>query len=340
MLAGKKVLIVADNAADADQVRPLLPGSAGCLVIVTSRSTLTGLIAVDGAIPLSLEALISAEARDLLARIIGDARVASEPEVAGQLVELCGHLPLALGVTAARAAARPGLPLAAADRLGDPALRARSHHYLARANAELARYDDADPHYRHALELFGQLGDNTWRANLHLGLAVTLDRQEQPGQAADQARQALELFTAAGYEVGQAEALNGIGWYLGRLGDYEQTRAYCQQALAISRQAGYRRIEADALDSLGYAYHHLGQHADAITCYQQALDIARELGYRYQQAEALNHLGDAQHATGNLETARTAWREALAILDNLCHPRAEQVRAKLCAAAEAPTSRT
>ncbi len=113
VLAGKKVLIVADNAADADQVRPLLPGSAGCLVIVTSRSRLTGLIAVDGAIPLSLEALTSAEARDLLARIIGDARVASEPEAAGQLIDRCGHLPLALAITAARTAARPWLPLAA-----------------------------------------------------------------------------------------------------------------------------------------------------------------------------------------------------------------------------------
>ncbi len=219
--------------------------------------------------------------------------------------------------------------LAAADRLGDPALRARSHHYLARVSAELARYDDADTHYRHALELFGQLGDNIWRANLHLGLAVTLDRQGQSGPAADQARQALELFTAAGHEVGEAEALNGLGWYLARLGDYEQTRRYCQRALAIARRAGHRRIEADALDSLGYAHHHLGQHPDAITCYQQALDIARELGYRYQQAEALNHLGDAQHATADLEAARTAWREALTILDDLCHPHAEQVRAKL-----------
>ncbi len=113
VLAGKKMLIVADNAADAGQVRPLLPGSPGCLVIATSRSTLAGLVAVDGAIPLMLDVLTSAEAHDLLARIIGDARVAAEPEAAGRLIEVCGHLPLALAITAARAATRPRLPLAA-----------------------------------------------------------------------------------------------------------------------------------------------------------------------------------------------------------------------------------
>ena len=113
VLAGKKVLIVADNAADAGQVRPLLPGSPGCLVIVTSRSQLAGLVATDGAIPMKLDVLTEAEARDLLASILGDARVAVEPEAAGQLIELCGRLPLALAITAARAATSPGLPLAA-----------------------------------------------------------------------------------------------------------------------------------------------------------------------------------------------------------------------------------
>jgi len=124
VLAGKKVLIVADNAADAAQVRPLLPGSPGCLVVVTSRSQLAGLVAIDGAVPLPLDVLTSAEARDLLARILGEARVAAEPGAAGQLVEVCGCLPLALAITAARAAIRPELALAAvAAELADAAGR-------------------------------------------------------------------------------------------------------------------------------------------------------------------------------------------------------------------------
>ena len=126
LLAGKKVLIVADNAADAAQVRPLLPGSGGCLVIVTSRSSLAGLIATNGAVPLRLDVLTEVQALDLLARILGDARIAAEPDAATQVIELCGRLPLALAVTAARAATRPDLPLkAVAVELGGAASRLR-----------------------------------------------------------------------------------------------------------------------------------------------------------------------------------------------------------------------
>jgi tetratricopeptide (TPR) repeat protein len=124
VLAGKKVLIVADNAADAAQVRPLLPGSPGCMVLVTSRSTLAGLVATDGASPLSVDVLTSAEARDLLCHVLGKGRVDAEPDAAGQLIEACGQLPLALAITAARAATRPRLPLAAvAAELADTAGR-------------------------------------------------------------------------------------------------------------------------------------------------------------------------------------------------------------------------
>ena len=113
LLAGKRMLVVLDNAGDAGQVRPLLPGSAGCLVLVTSRSDLAGLVAAEGAYPVNLDVLTAAEASDLLARRLGEARVASEPEAVAEIVGRCARLPLALSVAAARAAARPGLPLAA-----------------------------------------------------------------------------------------------------------------------------------------------------------------------------------------------------------------------------------
>jgi tetratricopeptide (TPR) repeat protein/transcriptional regulator with XRE-family HTH domain len=111
VLAGRRVLIVLDNARDAAQVRPLLPGSGGCLVVATSRSSLTGLAAAEGAHPLRLGPLAEEEGVRLLAARLGPERVAAEPEAVTELVARCGHLPLALAVMAARAAADPGLPL-------------------------------------------------------------------------------------------------------------------------------------------------------------------------------------------------------------------------------------
>ena len=113
VLAGRRVLIVLDNARDAAQVRPLLPGSGQCLAIVTSRSTLAGLAAAEGARPLRLGPLDNDQAVRLLAARLGPERVAAEPQAVTELAARCGHLPLALAVMAARAAADPGLPLRA-----------------------------------------------------------------------------------------------------------------------------------------------------------------------------------------------------------------------------------
>lgn len=113
LLAGRRMLIVLDNASDSEHVRPLLPGSAGSLVLVTSRSLLTGLVAADGAHPLTVGLLTADEARDLLTRRLGAIRAAAEPRAVDELAELCARLPLALNIAAARAIARPDAPLAA-----------------------------------------------------------------------------------------------------------------------------------------------------------------------------------------------------------------------------------
>ncbi|HEY3953356.1 MAG TPA: BTAD domain-containing putative transcriptional regulator [Streptosporangiaceae bacterium] len=112
LLAGRRMLIVLDNALDEQQVRPLLPGSPGCLVLITSRSQLAGLVAADSARLLTLDAFTATEARQMLSRSIGAARAATEPDVLSEIVSLCARMPLALAVTAARAAARPQFPLA------------------------------------------------------------------------------------------------------------------------------------------------------------------------------------------------------------------------------------
>jgi tetratricopeptide (TPR) repeat protein len=112
LLAGKRMLVILDNAHDAAQVRPLLPGSPACRVIVTSRNLLAGLAAVEAAQPLLLGVLTSAEAGQLLERRLGAARLAAQPGAVAQIIESCACLPLALSIVAARASMRPDQSLA------------------------------------------------------------------------------------------------------------------------------------------------------------------------------------------------------------------------------------
>ncbi|MGW1758988.1 AfsR/SARP family transcriptional regulator [Streptomyces mirabilis] len=112
LLADRRLLILLDNAASAEQVRPLLPGSPSCCVVVTSRNRLGDLVARDGAHSMPLDLLLSAEARALLSEALGADRLAAEPLAVDELIRLCGSLPLALRVAAARLAGDPGLRLA------------------------------------------------------------------------------------------------------------------------------------------------------------------------------------------------------------------------------------
>ncbi|MER5795486.1 BTAD domain-containing putative transcriptional regulator [Streptomyces sp. NPDC001980] len=112
LLAGRRMLVLLDNAASAEQVRPLLPSTPTCCVIVTSRNRLGDLVAHDGAHALPLDLLQPDEARALLTRTLGMERVAVDEHAVGELIRLCGSLPLALRVAAARLAGDPGLRLA------------------------------------------------------------------------------------------------------------------------------------------------------------------------------------------------------------------------------------
>jgi DNA-binding SARP family transcriptional activator len=111
LVAGRRMLVVLDNARDTAQVRPLLPGTPTCMVVVTSRSDLSGLVALDGAHPITLDLLSAEEARELLALRLGRRRLDAEPAAVADLVVRCARLPLALAIAAARAAADPATPL-------------------------------------------------------------------------------------------------------------------------------------------------------------------------------------------------------------------------------------
>ncbi|HWC83793.1 MAG TPA: BTAD domain-containing putative transcriptional regulator [Pseudonocardiaceae bacterium] len=157
LLTGRRVLVVLDNARDAEQVRPLLPGAPGCVALVTSRDRLTSLITVEGARPLTVDLLGPAAARELLIGRLGPDRVLAELGAVDEIAARCAGLPLALAIVAAHAAAQPGLPLATfakdlresggpLDFLdgGDTATRVRtvfswSYHALGAAAARLFR---------------------------------------------------------------------------------------------------------------------------------------------------------------------------------------------------------
>ncbi|MFC7585266.1 tetratricopeptide repeat protein [Nonomuraea antimicrobica] len=113
-----------DNARHVAQVEPLIPGSPGCMVVVTSRNRLPGLTATRGAGLIGLDVLTRAETRSLLGRHLGESRIGADPDSAAVLVEHSGGIPLAISVLTARAAMHPGFPLSVlAEELSSPATR-------------------------------------------------------------------------------------------------------------------------------------------------------------------------------------------------------------------------
>jgi DNA-binding SARP family transcriptional activator len=550
VVAGRHMLIVLDNARDTAQVRPLLPGAPTCLVLVTSRNQLSGLVAADAAQHISLDLLTPDESGELLSRRLGSDRVAAEPGAVSEIVACCARLPLALAIVAARgamhrsfalaalarelrdsrgrldtltsvdgphtdvraafswsyralsppaarlfellglhpgpeltvpaAASLAALPLpaarsvlaelagasllveptpgrygfhdllraystelvvhladpddrrravdrmldhylhsadaadqllnptrdplalrppepgtnaeyptgyqqalewftvehpvlvavidqaartehdthtwqlastlttflerrrhwpdqvgiqraavASAHRLANLPAQALAHRLLARAYIETNRYDEASAELRLALDLDAQAGDETGQAHTHHCLAYLCERRGDCNLALDHTRHALTLYQAAGHRRGEATALNAAGWYHAQLGDHHQALVFCREALRLLRGLGDQFGQGATWDSIGYAHHHLGHYSEAIACYKEAITSHSGLGDRYYEAVTLIHLGDTYATTGDASAAGTVWRQALAILGDLGHPDATQVRARL-----------
>lgn len=174
LLANRRVLVVLDNAADAAQVRPLLPGAETSRVLITSRDRLDGLVALDGAHPIGLDVLSERECVELLTRILGEPRAAAEPEALLDLVRACAGLPLALRIAAAQLVIDQDRPIAelvaqlAEARLdaltlgGDEASRVRAVFDLS--------YVRLDPSARRLFRLIGAIP----QVDLTVGSAAAL----------------------------------------------------------------------------------------------------------------------------------------------------------------------
>jgi tetratricopeptide (TPR) repeat protein len=221
-LAWQRVLVVLDGASDEAQVRPLLPGSAGCAVLVTSRSRLPALA---GSHAVTLGALPSDQAAALLAAVTGPDRAAAEPDAVTEIARLCGHLPLALRIAGARLASRPAWTVSwFAARLADESKRLdllKAGDLEVRASFALS-YDSRDAAEQRAFRMLGLLAADFPAWNL----AALLDTD------ADEAERLLEqLADAALADIAGVDATGLIRYRLhDLLRDFARERLHQDEA--------------------------------------------------------------------------------------------------------------
>ncbi|MEU5261179.1 BTAD domain-containing putative transcriptional regulator [Amycolatopsis sp. NPDC021455] len=531
LLAGKRMLVVLDDARDAAQVRPLLPGTGSCAVLITSRRRFTDLAGSHGAQVLNLDVLSDGECRELLAHRLGPGRLTAEPRAVAELLGHCRGVPLTLGIVAARATAQADLPLdvvvselreatsadhdapaddvlaanlrsvissscvtlppdvatlfallslapgpgvslaaaaslaalpgpraraqlrelreanlvlqpaedryrmhdlikvvsaerarhdvpgpvrttaerrvvdcylytaaagqsllnphrpavalgapaggctvgaapdpatavawfeaesdcllatqdlavrrgwdrivwqlawvltpfqrwtgnhydnivvwrhglAATERLGDPALRARAHRWLGHAYARAGEYGQGLGHLRQACALAEETGDPVDLAYSQHTVSLIWGWQGENARAIASAGRAVALFEVLGNPIWLAEALNTLGWYEGCVGHYAEARAHCARALALDERHAYPDGQAHALDSLGSIAHRSGRHREALDYYHRSLVLRRELGDAYGVATTLAGLGNVHSSLGQDTQARETWLQA------------------------------
>ncbi|MBM7774809.1 tetratricopeptide (TPR) repeat protein [Actinokineospora baliensis] len=197
--------------------------------------------------------------------------------------------------------------LAAAERLGDPAILTHAHRQLGRACTRLGRYDEALAHLNHALQHTDDLG----LAYTHQAIATAWERRGDDRQALEHATQALRLFQALGTTSWEAITRTMVGDCTARLGDHDQARSHYRAALTLHRATPNPSGEADIHCGLAYLAHQSGGHTAAVDHYLQALALYRALGDTYDIGPILDKLGHPYVALGRHEEAREVWHEAL-----------------------------
>jgi DNA-binding SARP family transcriptional activator/tetratricopeptide (TPR) repeat protein len=251
----RRVLVLLDNAKDAGQVRPLLPGGAGCMALITSRSPLAGLVALEGARPVTLGVLSRSEARLMVAERLGTRHADADSAATDQLIEACARLPLALAIATALVATRPGHSISAvADDV------ARAGHQLDALNA-----GDTATSLRAVF---------TWSYQALTAAAARMFRllAEHPGPDISAAGAA----SAAGLPPPQARAaldeLTGAHLlneqHPGRFAFHDLLRAYAAEQLRVTDSLAERRAAGRRL---------LGHYLGTAKAAAQALSPGRKL---------------------------------------------------------------
>ncbi|MFJ8039129.1 AfsR/SARP family transcriptional regulator [Kitasatospora sp. NPDC096147] len=239
-LTGRRVLLVLDNAADAAQVRPLLPASAGCRVLVTSRRRLVGLDGLDGAEAVSLDLLTPEQSAGLLTATLGTARTGQDPDAVRELAERCGHLPLALRIAAARLRNRPLWTVRHfADRLADESRRLDELRSGDRS-VELAvrlSYQELGDRHRRALRLLGRCtgGIDVHGAAALFGLG--------PQQAEDLLEQLMDSHLVEQHELGRYALHDLVRQFARRLSTRDQGAEAASEAEAEADVAFERLLD-------------------------------------------------------------------------------------------------
>ncbi|GAA4176565.1 hypothetical protein GCM10022251_78710 [Phytohabitans flavus] len=363
LMAGRWMLLLLDNAQDAGQVRPLLPGSPGCLVLVTSRQQMPSLVAIEQARPISLDVLLEQDARAYLRRRLGPgprASAASRADI-DTLVDRCGGLPLALSLVAARDVLNPrnsvaAIPAQLSTDQGtldsfedtDPtvdlsSIFSWSYERLSPPGARVLRLLALHPGPEASAATAASLaGISARQVRPHLDELVqaSLARQPSPG------RYLLHDLVRA-YAAQQAQAVDPEAdrkAALCRLLDhYNQTaRAVVHQLDPESDQASEplstEGVESEDITDPAAALMWLtATHqslVDAVKlaarhgpgAYQRAIEMFHEFGDRCDEADALVHLGYYQQSLGNVDAAQCAWGRALRLLEIREHSAAREAR--------------
>ncbi|MER5195657.1 AfsR/SARP family transcriptional regulator [Streptomyces sp. NPDC002755] len=291
LLVGKRVLVVLDNARDSEQVRPLLPGAAGCLAVVTSRNFLSGLVA-QGAHPLVLDVLDATDSHAFLARRLGRERLAAQPDAVEDIIRACAGLPLALAIVSARTAMNPH---------GDLAVLAAELRHEDDRLAGLSAGDpstDLETVFSWSCQALTPLAARLFRRlALHPGPDVSLDAASSLlGLPQTEARRALSELTGAHLLTER---------FAGRYLCHDLLRAYASELLRIHESEEEQdRARLRLLDHLLHSAHRAGT----------ALALQRE---RPALAEPLAgavcvEFGSREQAARWLETERSVILAAVA----------------------------
>ncbi|MFI5916698.1 BTAD domain-containing putative transcriptional regulator [Dactylosporangium sp. NPDC051541] len=219
--------------------------------------------------------------------------------------------------------------LRAAERLDDLPAIAHLHRGLGRLRMWQGRHADSRGYFQQARDRFVALGDQHGESRTEHNLCQLADREGRIADAAAHAERSLELCRSIGDTPGVAKELNALAWCLLELRDFERARVACEEAAAIYREFDDPAQEGAVLHTLGEVHRELGDLKQAVSYYERAVGLAAGAGDRYAEAVALESLGDGRLALGDADAARPAWERSLTVFEELDHPRADAVRAKL-----------